>query len=87
MSAVESRDREIVIRRTLDTPPEAVWRAWTDPQQVAQWWGPLGFTTTVLHRTPEARDGQIDSGMEAGAAETFDRLAELPAELQSGKRA
>jgi uncharacterized protein YndB with AHSA1/START domain len=24
-----------------------VFRAWTDPEQVAQWWGPHGFTTIV----------------------------------------
>ena len=25
-----------------------VWAAWTDPKQVAQWWGPNGFSTTIL---------------------------------------
>lgn len=40
-------DREIVITRTFDAPPELVWRAWTDPQQVVLWWGPTGFTTTT----------------------------------------
>jgi uncharacterized protein YndB with AHSA1/START domain len=40
-------DREIVITRVYDAPREAVWDAWTDPQQVAQWWGPKGFTTTI----------------------------------------
>lgn len=40
-------DREIVITRTFDAPPELVWRAWTDPTQVAMWWGPNGFTTTT----------------------------------------
>jgi uncharacterized protein YndB with AHSA1/START domain len=31
----------------------------------------------VLHKTKESRDGQLRSGMEAGAAQTYDRLAEL----------
>ncbi len=35
-------DREIVIIRTFDAPPDVVWRAWTDPRQIAQWWGPGG---------------------------------------------
>ena len=26
---------------------KAVWDAWTDPKQVAQWWGPRGFTLTT----------------------------------------
>jgi uncharacterized protein YndB with AHSA1/START domain len=42
-----SGDREIVITRLLDAPRELVWQAWTDPEQVPQWWGPRGFTTTT----------------------------------------
>jgi len=40
-------DREIVIARSFDAPRELVWHAWTDPEQVVRWWGPLGFTTTI----------------------------------------
>jgi uncharacterized protein YndB with AHSA1/START domain len=40
--------REIRLTRLLDAPRELVWRAWTEPEQVAQWWGPLGFTSTIL---------------------------------------
>ena len=40
-------DREIVIRRVFDAPRELVFEAWTDPEQVVQWWGPRGFTTTI----------------------------------------
>jgi uncharacterized protein YndB with AHSA1/START domain len=40
-------DREIVIERIVDAPPELVWRAWTEPDQIAKWWGPDGFTTTI----------------------------------------
>ena len=40
-------DREIVISRVVDAPRELVWRAWTEPQHVAQWWGPRGFSTTI----------------------------------------
>ena len=32
-------DREIRIERTFDAPRELVWRAMTDPELVAQWWG------------------------------------------------
>jgi uncharacterized protein YndB with AHSA1/START domain len=39
--------REIVITRVFDAPREVVWNAWTDPEQVVQWWGPRGFTTTI----------------------------------------
>jgi uncharacterized protein YndB with AHSA1/START domain len=45
----ESSDREIVLARLFDAPRERVWQAWTDPQHVPQWWGPIGFTTTTHH--------------------------------------
>ena len=32
-------DRTIHIERIFDAPRERVWRAFTDPEQVAQWWG------------------------------------------------
>jgi len=35
---------ELVITRVCDAPRELVWKAWTDPRLVAQWWGPKGFT-------------------------------------------
>ena len=40
-------DREIVTTRVFDAPRELVWKAWTDPYHVAQWWGPRGFTNTI----------------------------------------
>ncbi len=47
MSAERNEDREIVITREFDAPRELVWEAWTQPQHVAQWWGPRGFTNTI----------------------------------------
>jgi uncharacterized protein YndB with AHSA1/START domain len=38
---------EIRIVRLYDAPLQAVWDAWTDPAQVAQWWGPRGFSITT----------------------------------------
>ena len=32
-------DREIRIERVFDAPRDRVWRAFTDPQLLAQWWG------------------------------------------------
>jgi uncharacterized protein YndB with AHSA1/START domain len=39
--------REIVITRVFDAPRELVFKAWTDPKRLAQWWGPKGFTNPV----------------------------------------
>jgi len=43
--------------------------------------GRTTLTSTVLHPSREQRDGHLNSGMERGAGETFDRLDELLATL------
>lgn len=45
--STESQAGELVITRIFDAPREMVFRAWTDPAQLARWWGPKGFTTPV----------------------------------------
>src|ERR1700726_160195 len=45
--AARHESKEIRITRIYDAPVRAVWDAWTDPQQAAQWWGPRGFTLTT----------------------------------------
>lgn len=49
--------RVIIGTRVLDAPRELVWQVWTDPKHLAQWWGPVGFTTTT--RAFDARVGGI----------------------------
>jgi len=34
----------MVVTRVFDAPRELVWKAWTDPKYIMQWWGPKGFT-------------------------------------------
>lgn len=43
---VSTTERELTVTRVLDAPRAVVFRAWTDPDQIARWWGPQGFTTT-----------------------------------------
>ena len=38
-------DRELVITRIFDAPPEKVFRAWTEPDLIKQWFAPLPWTT------------------------------------------
>ena len=45
--AAKPKSNELRITRVYDAPVKAVWDAWTDPEQVAQWWGPRGFTITT----------------------------------------
>ncbi|HZY22852.1 MAG TPA: SRPBCC domain-containing protein [Beijerinckiaceae bacterium] len=35
---------EFVITRVFDAPRELVWKAFTDPERMRQWWGPKGFS-------------------------------------------
>ncbi len=39
-------EREFVMERIFDAPRELVFKAWTEPERLAQWWGPRGWTTT-----------------------------------------
>ena len=60
----------MVITRVFDAPRELVWKAWTDPKYVMQWWGPKGFTSPICKidfrvggkflycmRTPDGQEG------------------------------
>jgi uncharacterized protein YndB with AHSA1/START domain len=59
---------ELVLNRVFDAPPALVWKAWTEPHHVMQWWAPKPFSTIEcdidlrvggVHRTVMlAPDGQ-----------------------------
>jgi len=40
-------DRELTLTRLIDAPREKVYRAWTDPELLKQWFAPLPYTTPV----------------------------------------
>ena len=46
-TAIYSEGGDLYYERTFDAPREAVWKAFTDPQIVPHWWGPIGTTTRV----------------------------------------
>jgi uncharacterized protein YndB with AHSA1/START domain len=144
----------IFTSREFDAPRELVFKAFTDPTLIPQWWGPARYTTTVdkmevrkggiwryiqrdadgnefgfhgvyheiasperivftfefegmpghvlletvtlqehdgkttvndssIFQTVEDRDGMIQSGMESGAAESWDRFETLLQSMQS----
>jgi uncharacterized protein YndB with AHSA1/START domain len=47
MTAEATSDRELVLTRLIDAPPAKVFRAWTDPELLKQWFAPLPYTTPV----------------------------------------
>ena len=63
----QPKSNELHIQRIYDAPIKAVWDAWCEPEQVAQWWGPRGFTITshskdlrpggIWHYTMHGPDG------------------------------
>jgi len=48
---------EIVLTRIFDAPRERVWRAWTEPAELARWWGKRGWTTPPESVTMDVRPG------------------------------
>ena len=42
-----SEIERMVVTRVFDVPRELVWKAWTDPKYVVQWWGPKDFAAPV----------------------------------------
>lgn len=62
-------DRELVLTRIIDAPPEKLFRAWTDPPLLKLWFAPLPYTTVeaeldvrpggstrIVMRSPEGND-------------------------------
>jgi uncharacterized protein YndB with AHSA1/START domain len=39
--------REVVITRVFEAPRGLVFKAWIDPEHMARWWGPKGFTNPI----------------------------------------
>ena len=54
MSATTYADasEDLVVTRIFDAPAELVFKMFTDPKHLAQFWGPMGFTSTVREMDP-----------------------------------
>jgi uncharacterized protein YndB with AHSA1/START domain len=67
------REREVTITRVFLAPRELVWRAWTEPERLARWWGPHGWSTDPRDVTLDVRPGgtfRVSSVSDAGAQMT-----------------
>jgi len=66
----QEADQEVVITRVFDAPRELVFRAWTDPDYIAKWWGPEGFDTPRESVNVDLRvGGRFDLVMVVASAE------------------
>jgi uncharacterized protein YndB with AHSA1/START domain len=54
-ATMNSGERELIITRVFDAPPGLVFKAWTEPERLARWSGPRGFTT--VSSTMDLRPG------------------------------
>src|SRR5262249_7142388 len=67
--AAEGSSRPFILTRVLDAPRELVFKAWTEAERLAHWWGPKGFAVRVCRldlrpggvflysmRSPDGRD-------------------------------
>lgn len=77
--------QELVITRVFDAPRELVYRAFTDPDRLAQWFGPVGWSVPRESVSVDARVGghqrftmvnDADPSMTSPADATFTEVVE-----------
>ena len=50
-----TKDRELVLSRLIDAPRETLWRCWTEPKLIVQWFTPPPWKT--IHAETDVRPG------------------------------
>jgi len=60
----KNHESEFIISRAFDAPRNLVWKAWTDRERLAQWWGPKDFELTV-YKFEFKPEGEFHYGMKA----------------------
>jgi uncharacterized protein YndB with AHSA1/START domain len=66
---------DIEITRVFDAPPERVYQAFTDPDQFARWYGPVGFP---VHRDTVEVDARV------GGRQRFEMVSEADPSMRTG---
>ncbi len=49
-TTTSAEDRDLILTRIIDAPPEKVFRAWTDSELLKQWFAPLPWTTPSVEQ-------------------------------------
>ena len=55
MTATPATDCELVLTRVIDVPREKLWRCWTEPKLMVQWFTPAPWKT--IHAETDVRPG------------------------------
>jgi len=71
-SKTQTNNPSVVLTRVFDAPRELVFKSWTDPEHMAQWWGPHGFTTPVCEL--DVRPDRFDIGIKLKGVAPAGRL-------------
>ena len=67
---------ELVMTRVFDAPRELVYRAFTDPDQLSEWFGPVGYSVP--------RES-VDIDLRVGGHQRFEMVPDDPASPPAGK--
>lgn len=62
--------QDLALTRVFNAPRALVWKAWTDPKHLAQWWGPHNFTNPFCEIDVRA-GGVIRIDMRGGNGVTY----------------
>ena len=74
--AAQSDELTLEIKRVLPAPQAAVFRAFSDPSELATWWGPKGFSIPSLEFQPRVGEGyRIE--MRPPEGDPFDLIGEF----------
>jgi uncharacterized protein YndB with AHSA1/START domain len=72
---METPPYDIEITRVFDAPPERVYRAFTDPDEFAEWYGPVGFP---VHRDTVELDARV------GGRQRFAMVSDADPSMRTG---
>ena len=73
-------DLELVVSRTIDGPARLVYKAWTTPELMQQWWTPESFPISLLSCDMDVRVGggyRLVFGHEDSTFEFYGRYLEV----------
>lgn len=79
-TAERTSERELVVTRTVNGPPQMVFEAWTRAELFERWWVPRSFPVSLLSCELDARVGgryRLVFGHEDSTMEFFGRYLEV----------
>jgi len=53
----QATDRDVYITRSFAAPRALVWKFWTEPERLAEWFGPTGVHTPIANIDVDLREG------------------------------